>query len=145
MDVQSQIIQTIQRERLLAPGDRFGSAVGISGDAAIIGAPHHDDNGDESGAAFTFTGLADCNENDVIDICDIVNGTSPDLNGNGIPDECEVCPADINADGTVDVLDLLQLLAAWGPCAACPEDINADGVVDVLDLLQLLAAWGPCP
>ena len=28
---------------------------------------------------------------------------------------------------------------------ACDEDLNADGVVDVLDLLQLLAAWGPCP
>jgi hypothetical protein len=27
-----------------------------------------------------------------------------------------VCPADINGDGTVDVLDLLDLLDAWGPC-----------------------------
>jgi predicted outer membrane repeat protein len=28
--------------------------------------------------------------------------------------------------------------------AACPADINGDGAVDVLDLLDLLAAWGPC-
>ena len=55
------------------------------------------------------------------------------------------CVGDINGDGTVDVLDLLSLLAAWGPCSGtCPEDLNADGVVDVLDLLALLAAWGPC-
>jgi Tol biopolymer transport system component len=27
----------------------------------------------------------------------------------------------------------------------CPPDINGDGIVDVLDLLELLAAWGPCP
>jgi len=53
-------------------------------------------------------------------------------------------PEDINQDGTVDVLDLLLLLDAWGPCPGCPEDITGDGVVDVLDLLDLLAAWGLC-
>ncbi len=50
-------------------------------------------------------------------------------------------PADINGDGVVDVLDLLQLLSAWGPCPDCPEDLNGDGVVDVLDLLILLSEW----
>jgi spore coat protein A len=59
------------------------------------------------------------------------------------------CPADINDDRTVDVTDLLDLLAAWGGCpappASCPEDTNEDGQVDVTDLLALLAAWGPCP
>ena len=54
------------------------------------------------------------------------------------------CPADINGDNVVDVLDLLAVLAAWG-AAGGPEDINGDGIVDVLDLLALLGAWGPCP
>jgi hypothetical protein len=27
----------------------------------------------------------------------------------------------------------------------CTGDTNADGAVDVLDLLQVIAAWGPCP
>ena len=27
----------------------------------------------------------------------------------------------------------------------CPADITGDFVVDVLDLLEVLAAWGPCP
>ncbi len=54
------------------------------------------------------------------------------------------CPEDITGDQTVDVLDLLAILAAWGPCPACDEDITDDGTVDVLDLLGLLAAWGPC-
>jgi hypothetical protein len=55
------------------------------------------------------------------------------------------CPADVNGDHAVDVLDLLAVLGAWGPCGpTCPEDINADGVVNVLDLLELLSAWGPC-
>jgi parallel beta-helix repeat protein len=53
------------------------------------------------------------------------------------------CPADVNGDAFVDVLDLLAVLAAWGATSG-PEDINGDGVVDVLDLLALLSAWGPC-
>jgi len=55
------------------------------------------------------------------------------------------CPADIDEDGVVGVLDLLLLLAAWGECPDCPEDLTHDGIVDVLDLLEVLAAWGPCP
>jgi hypothetical protein len=53
------------------------------------------------------------------------------------------CPADINGDSFVDVLDLLAVLAAWGNTGG-PEDVNGDGIVDVLDLLELLSAWGPC-
>ena len=48
---------------------------------------------------------------------------------------------DLNDDGIVNVIDLLQLLAAWGPCPACPEDLNTDGEVSILDLLILLANW----
>ena len=29
---------------------------------------------------------------------------------------CNYCPADINSDGSVDVADLLVLIAAWGVC-----------------------------
>lgn len=57
-----------------------------------------------------------------------------------------LCPADFNSDQSVNVTDLLDLLAAWGPCPApCPEDINDDGAVNVTDLLSLLAGWGVCP
>ncbi len=48
---------------------------------------------------------------------------------------------DVNGDGVVDVLDLIQLLGAWGACSDCPEDLNDDGVVDVLDLLIVLGNW----
>ena len=54
------------------------------------------------------------------------------------------CPADINGDGEVNVLDLNELLVAWGATGG-PQDINGDGIVNVLDLLAVLAAWGPCP
>ncbi|MEM7229601.1 MAG: M14 family zinc carboxypeptidase, partial [Planctomycetota bacterium] len=53
------------------------------------------------------------------------------------------CVGDINADGTVDSLDLLVVLGGWGLC--CDGDLNCDGTVDSLDLLLVLGAWGPCP
>ena len=52
-------------------------------------------------------------------------------------------------DGTVGILDLLALLAAWGACAdpleACFADFDCDGNVGILDLLNLLANWDRCP
>jgi serine protease AprX len=53
------------------------------------------------------------------------------------------CVADLSGDDVVNVIDLLQLLSAWGN-AGGPEDLNEDGIVNVLDLLMLLAAWGQC-
>lgn len=46
---------------------------------------------------------------------------SADLNGNGIVDFGELtvedsCPADVNDDGSVDVMDLLGIIDAWGTC-----------------------------
>ena len=55
------------------------------------------------------------------------------------------CFADINSDNSVNVTDLLALLAAWGPNPGHPADTNGDGTVNVTDLLALLAAWGVCP
>ncbi len=52
---------------------------------------------------------------------------------------------DLDGDCNVGVLDLLQLLAAWGPCADCedcPADLDGDCTVGILDLLALLANWG---
>lgn len=54
------------------------------------------------------------------------------------------CVADIDGNGAVDVSDLLDVLAAWGPCICCDADIDLSGAVDVSDLLTVLADWGPC-
>ncbi len=86
----------------------------------------------------------DCNCNSVPDADDIATGTSPDVNGNGIPDECE-CIGDLDGDGTVGITDFLALLAAWGPNPGHPADFDGDGVVGIVDFLELLASWGPCP
>lgn len=58
---------------------------------------------------------------------------------------CPVSPADLNEDGFVNVIDLLALLAAWGPCQPfdpCWQDASCDGVVNVTDLLLVLGNWG---
>ncbi len=54
------------------------------------------------------------------------------------------CAADLDGDGTVGILDLLGLLAAWGTDPGGPPDLDGDGLVGIIDLLILLAAWGAC-
>ena len=54
-------------------------------------------------------------------------------------------PADINIDGVVNVLDLIELLLCFGQPATPPcdaPDTNQDGVVNVLDLINLLLDFG---
>ena len=56
------------------------------------------------------------------------------------------CPWDLDADGNVDISDLLTLLAAWGPVPTPdPPDFDGDGNVGITDFLTLLANWGKCP
>ena len=55
------------------------------------------------------------------------------------------CVGDTDGDGSVNVDDILGLIAAYGPCPGCAEDLDGDGAVDVDDVLLLLSAYGPCP
>ncbi len=58
----------------------------------------------------------------------------------------ELCPWDLNGDGWVDLLDLLELVHSFGPCEEeCPQDFDEDGFVGVSDLLALIANLGECP
>ena len=129
-----------------AAQDVFGISLAVSVDRAIIGAYWDDDNGNRSGSAYYFAGFSDCNDNDTVDLCDIADGQSDDVNGNGIPDECEApCPWDLDGSGDVGVKDLLILLGEWGPNPGHPADFDGSGDVGVKDLLILLGNWGPCP
>ena len=128
----------------------FGRSVAIEGDIALAGAPGNYPDGDVR----TYVGWSglDCNENGVVDGCDIGVGPSSDENSNGIPDECEsfTCDGDANGDGTVDPLDSGFVLARFG-CEVgggdpgCDiADQNGDGFVDPLDAGYVLARFGPC-
>ena len=48
-------------------------------------------------------------------------------------------PADVNSDGTVNILDLVAIANAFGEAA---PDLNGDGVVNVLDLVIVANAFG---
>jgi hypothetical protein len=52
---------------------------------------------------------------------------------------------DLDGSGAVDIADLVDLLAAWGPCPPPPDgciaDLDGSGTVDVADLVLLLLAW----
>jgi len=52
------------------------------------------------------------------------------------------CDADLDNDGTVGVIDFLDLLAQWGTDPGGPPDFDGGGV-GVTDFLTLLAEWGP--
>lgn len=61
----------------------------------------------------------DCNDNGISDAVDLANSTSPDVNGNQVPDECEDC----NSNGTLDPAEI----------SGGAPDINGNGVPDICE------------
>jgi len=58
-----------------------------------------------SGIGMSYAPIVDCNDNGVIDACDISGATSTDFNLNGIADDCE---PDCNVNGFPDDYDIVQ-------------------------------------
>lgn len=70
--------------------DEFGFGVSIDGGIAVVGAPYHGHPTRANGAAYVLAvNGRDCNANEQLDVCDILEGTSNDVDANAIPDECE--------------------------------------------------------
>ena len=76
-------------------------------------------------------------------------GTDPNVlntDGDACHDGKEI--ASINADTTVNVIDLSQVAGAFGaapgPPYIAPFDVNRDGVINVLDLSFVAGRSGPC-
>ena len=65
-------------------------------------------------------------------------GSAADLDGE-IYLKAETPPtADVNADGTVNILDLVAVANAFGEAA---PDLNGDGVVNIQDLVIVANAF----
>ena len=96
---------------------------------------------------------ADCNGDGIVDYGQILDGTFPDANGDGVPDccdgggSCTPCPGDVASDGMVDGVDLAAVLSQWGTqgSGTFNADIDGSGLVDGGDLGIVLGGWGPCP
>ncbi len=102
-----------------ASSDQFGQVMSINGGVLMVSAAMKDNF---KGATYVFHGLSDCNANGTLDICDIADGTSPDLDGNGIPDECDNQPPIITCNGPVSLwppnhrlVDVSSAFTAWDP------------------------------
>jgi subtilisin family serine protease len=82
----------------------------------------------------------DCNSNGIRDAVDIAMGTSADINGNGVPDECE-CYADCDSSTGLGVLDVFDFLCfqdefVSGSIYACDcSRATGASVCDVFDFL----------
>ncbi|MEN9642071.1 MAG: hypothetical protein RIR77_1260 [Planctomycetota bacterium] len=92
---------------------------------------------------------ADCNNDNIVDYGQILNGQLADTNTDGTPDCCEpgnnCCVGDIYVNHIVDGGDLGVLLSEWGVVTPTTNsDLNRDGFVNGADLGMLLANWGPC-
>lgn len=88
----------------------------------------------------------DCDENGFLDVCDLAFG-APDVNGNGVLDDCEsllqIVRGDTNNDLSVDIADSILILAFLFTSGALPcqlaADVNGDDSVDIGDAIYGLA------
>jgi hypothetical protein len=80
----------------------------------------------EVAAQIGFWRMGDADDPDSVDV--LISG--PQTND---------CPADLNNDGSINVSDILNLIAAWNTAAG---DIDGDGNTSVSDILILLDLFG---
>ena len=91
----------------------------------------------------------DCNGNGIPDECDIASGEAADDNGDGVPDGCQDLGrvfrrGDANASGDLDIADaifLLGYLFAQDAAPACLDaaDANDSGAIDIADAIAVLS------
>ena len=118
----------------------------VGGDYHISGGSPCIDAADNSAVPKGITTDLDGNPRfvDDPDTNDTGNGEPPIVDMGAYEFQPAFCPWDLDDNGSVGILDLLALLAAWGSDPGGPPDFDGDGTVGILDLLTLLANWGPC-
>jgi hypothetical protein len=51
----------------------------------------------------------------------------------------------VNADGSVNITDLLEILSVWGTAGNGAEVAYPYDVIDISDILAIIGALGNCP
>jgi hypothetical protein len=97
----------------------------------------------EQDVYYSRIGDFDCNGNGIGDTDDITAGTMTELNGNGIPDQCELL-GDVNCDGELSfddinpfvmaLLDSAQYQLLYPHCPLEKRDTDGSGVFDFGDI-----------
>jgi hypothetical protein len=113
--------------------------------------------------AFMIDSDNDCNHNGRLDTCDIIAGSSVDLDADGRPDECISEPpigccvgttGDPNCDASVDIGDLTSivdhLFMSFLPMCCMEEaDVDLNTSIDIADLTifvdHLFVSFNPLP
>jgi hypothetical protein len=79
----------------------------------------------------------------------MANGTGVPSGSTGVVLRITRAPGDVNANGVVNIDDLLAVINSWGPCPGkngCSGDIapppNGNGAVNIDDLLLVINSWG---
>ena len=133
-----------------------GGAIVVSGKNApstctVSGSLFENNNGGSNGGGIhhTFVASTDVDSSTFCGNIEVpITGDWNDLGGNSMSASCSFfCGGDVDANGLVNVEDILSLLSEWGSCdgiSSCFSDSNDDGSVDVNDLLMLIANWGTC-
>ena len=120
------IVPAAQWNELVAASAGGGMSVQLTGNS-LVSATQCGGNGFSEVIA-TFTVSPDCNQNGVLDYCDIATGAAPDCTQNGVPDSCDVASgtsADVDADGVPD---------------SCEADCNQNGLPDDSEIATGAAA-----
>ncbi len=132
----------IQKAKMTAsdPGaqDAFGTSVGLSGNSIMVGSPNNADAGNSTGSAYAFE-EADVDGDGIGNGCDncpaLANATQIDSDSDTRGNDCDNCPTQSNAnqldgdsDGPGDACDNCPALAN-----ADQADSDSDGVGDACD------------
>ena len=84
--------------------------------------------------------------NDLVTIGDggsSLRGPAPLLALRATESLCD-CTGDADCSGTVDIEDLLAVIADYGCIRDCVADTTGDGIVDIEDVLAVISGWGAC-
>ncbi|MHC5110736.1 MAG: S8 family serine peptidase [Planctomycetota bacterium] len=94
--------------------------------------------------AFESDFFDDCNNNTLVDACEVVDGLAVDCDSNGSPDSCQDTTTDCNGNGTWDACDIAA--GAADDCninlvpddceiaSGTADDCNGNGTLDSCDL-----------
>jgi FG-GAP repeat len=142
-----------------AQSDRFGTSVSIDGDTAVVGTLFDDDLGMDSGSAYVFrreggawTEAAKLLASDGAD-GNHFGATVSASGGSALVGQQSsayaayvfdlgcACPADVNGDGDLNVLDFVAFQLLW-QAGDAGADCDANGAFNVLDFVCFQGLFG---